>query len=106
VSTPDRVGTDTSSDIDPCPYCGATSGVQPTAGTSPKVQAWSCTACGTQWAISVVNPRPYFDRLAAAVELAAARSMLRQVIALVDQAPGLTDAQLRTRLVVLAGLVR
>jgi hypothetical protein len=63
-------------------------------------------ACGTHWAVSVVNPRPYFDHLVAPVEFAAARSMLRQVIALADQAPGLTDAQLRTRLVVLAGLVR
>jgi hypothetical protein len=31
--------------------------VQPIAGTSPKVQAWSCT-CGTNWAITTVNPQP------------------------------------------------
>lgn len=39
-----------------CPGCGTTTGVQPTSGTSPKVHAWSCTACGLDWAITVVNP--------------------------------------------------
>jgi ribosomal protein L37AE/L43A len=84
-----------------CPYCGETTGVQLTTGTSPKVQAWSCTACSTDWAISVVNPRPYVDRLAATVELAVARSVLRQVIALADDAPTITDQQLRARLLAL-----
>ena len=45
-------------DIDPCPYCGDTSGVQSTPA-SPRVKAWSCTACRTDWAITAVNPQPY-----------------------------------------------
>ncbi len=80
-------------EIDPCPYCGSTIGVQSTPGTPPRVQAWSCTACGTDWAISVVNPRPYLDRLTLSVELAAARSAL----------PALTDDQLWALLAELAG---
>jgi transcription elongation factor Elf1 len=51
-----------------CPYCGTTTGVQPTTDTSPKIPAWSCTVCRTNWAITVVNPQPYFDRLAATIE--------------------------------------
>jgi transposase-like protein len=74
-------------DIDPCPGCGATSGVQPITGTRPRVQAWSCTTCQTNWATTTVNPQPYLDRLAAAVEqLSAPRSILRQVITLADDA--------------------
>src|SRR5262249_5456369 len=46
--------------------------------------------------------RPYLDHLTASVELAAACSVLREVIALADQAPVLTDEQLRFRLLVLA----
>jgi hypothetical protein len=64
-----------------CPGCGDTTGVQPTPGISPRVKAWSCTACQTDWAITVVNPQPYFDRLAATVErLGATRSVLRAVL--------------------------
>jgi hypothetical protein len=45
----------------------------------------------------------YFDQLAATVEeLGRSRWMLGQVITLADDAPGLTDAQLRTRLLALA----
>jgi hypothetical protein len=68
------------SDIDPCPYCGGTSGVQQITNTPPKVQGWSCVACGTDWAITVVNPYPCLDRLTAAV-------LLRQMLVLADQAP-------------------
>ncbi|MGH3777399.1 MAG: hypothetical protein ACRDRR_17015 [Pseudonocardiaceae bacterium] len=90
-------------DIDPCPYCGTTTGVQPTTGTSPQVQAWLCTACGTSWAVTVVNPQPYLDQLAASVELlGAVRSVLRAVIALSDELPQLTDVELRARLLALA----
>ncbi|MGH3841486.1 MAG: hypothetical protein ACRDS0_08610 [Pseudonocardiaceae bacterium] len=94
--------------IDPCPYCGGTSGVQLITDTPPVVQGWSCGQCGTAWWLSVVNPRPqrYLDRLTATVELAAARSTLRQVRALADQAPMLTDQELRARLVVLAAGAR
>jgi len=93
-------------DLDPCPYCGGTNGVQQITNTPPKVQGWSCQECGTDWWIGVVNPRPYLDHLAAAVELAAARSMLWRLIALADEAPQLGDAELRTRLVALVGCVR
>jgi hypothetical protein len=47
----------------------------------------------------VVNPQLHFDRLAATVEQL---GVLRQVIALADQAPVLTDEQLRFRLLALA----
>jgi hypothetical protein len=77
-----------------CPYCRGTDGVQPITGTSPVVQAWSCTACRTNWAITTVNPQPYLDRLGATVEqLGATRSVLRQLIMLSGEAPGLTDEQ-------------
>ncbi len=49
--------------------------------------------------VALVNPQPYLDRLAASVDL-------RQIITLADQAPGLTDAQLRARLLTLAGSAR
>jgi hypothetical protein len=88
--------------VDPCPCCGTTSGVQPITGTSPKVHAWSCTACGTDWAVTVVRPQLYLDCLTATVELTAARSVLGDVITLTDQASGLTDEQLRVRLGALA----
>ncbi|HET9257298.1 MAG TPA: hypothetical protein VFO16_19150 [Pseudonocardiaceae bacterium] len=51
------------------------------------------------------EPASLLDRLAVAVGLMAARAVLRDVITLADQAPGLTDAQLRHRLAALAGLV-
>jgi len=85
-------------DLDPCPYCGGTCGVQRITNTPPKVQGWSCQECGTGWWIGVVNPRPYLDYLAGVVELAAARSVLRRLIALADQALALPDDQLRARL--------
>ncbi len=87
---------------DPCPSCGTTTGVRQVTDTPPGVQAWSCEACGAEWAISVVNPRPFLDQLTATVELAAARSVLREIITLADQAPVLTDEHLRFRLVALA----
>lgn len=88
-----------------CPGCGATTGVQSCTGT-PKAQAWSCTGCGMSWAVSVVNPHlraAYLADLIATVELlGAARRTLRQVIALAEQAPALSDRELRTRLLALA----
>jgi hypothetical protein len=68
----------------------------PTAVTNP------CAACRTDWAITVVNPRPYLDHLAATVDLAAARPVLQEIITLADQAPRLTDEQRRFRLRALA----
>ncbi|MGH3754655.1 MAG: hypothetical protein ACRDRP_18550 [Pseudonocardiaceae bacterium] len=38
-----------------CPHCGTTHGVQPIPAPLT-VQAWACTACGLDWAITVVNP--------------------------------------------------
>jgi hypothetical protein len=93
-------------DVNPCPSCGDTTSVQPTPGISPRVKAWSCAACRTDWAITVANPRPFLDHLTASVELAAARSVLRAVIALADEAPALTDDQVRARLVDLARTAR
>lgn len=52
--------------------------------------------------ISMVNPRPFLDLLAATVDLAAPRSVLRELIRLADQVPGLTEEQLRFRLLALA----
>ncbi|MBV9650003.1 MAG: hypothetical protein JO296_07690, partial [Pseudonocardiales bacterium] len=69
----------TGPDLDPCPYCGGTSGVQQITNTPPKVRGWTCRDCGTDWWIGVVNPRPYLDYLAGSVELAATRSMLRRL---------------------------
>jgi hypothetical protein len=54
----------------------------------------------------VVNPRPFLDHLTATVELAAVRSVLREIIALAEQAPALPDDQLRGRLVDLARTAR
>jgi hypothetical protein len=90
-------------DVDPCTHCGGTSDVKVIPDTSPKVQAWSCVAGGTDWCVSVVNPRVYLDHLARTVELAGARAALRATLILADQAPTLTDAELRSRLLALAG---
>ncbi|HET9257303.1 MAG TPA: hypothetical protein VFO16_19175 [Pseudonocardiaceae bacterium] len=90
--------------VDPCPSCGTTSGMRPITGMSPKVHTWSCAACGSGWAVTVVNPRLFLECLTGMVELAAARSVLRGVIILADQAPALTDERLRLRLVALAGV--
>jgi ribosomal protein L37AE/L43A len=52
-----------------CPYCGETHGVQPMPAP-PKLAAWSCSACGLDWMITVVNPHlrsAYTVHLAAAV---------------------------------------
>ncbi|MGH3693754.1 MAG: hypothetical protein ACRDRX_07140 [Pseudonocardiaceae bacterium] len=86
-----------------CPACGSATGVRPINGTSPKVRAWSCTACGLDWAISVVNPHLRTHHLAeAAEEIRRLSWTLRQVVALADDAPTITDQQLRDRLLALA----
>ena len=93
-----------------CPYCGNTTGVQSTPGTSPRVQAWSCTVCRTDWAVSQVNAhlRTVYlvDLAAAAAEIDRLRWKLAQVIAVADQAPTLTDRELRARLLALANGAR
>jgi hypothetical protein len=80
-----------------CPYCETTTGVQVVADASPKVHAWSCTACGTEWVITVVN-----RRRATMVEQLDAASLLRHVITLADDAPTITNEQLLHRLLELA----
>ena len=48
------------------------------------------------------DPLAYLDQLTATVEeLGRSRWMLGQILTLADDAPGLTDAQLRDRLLVL-----
>ncbi len=87
------------------PGCGATTGVLRTTGTTPTIRTWSCTTCGLNWVISVVNPhlRPtHLADLAAVEEIGRLRRTLRQVITLADDAPTLTDEQLRDRLLALA----
>ncbi|MGH3769190.1 MAG: hypothetical protein ACRDS0_17485 [Pseudonocardiaceae bacterium] len=88
--------------VEPCPGCGATSGVQPQPAP-PKVQAWTCTKCGLEWVITWVNPhlRPVYPADLGEL-LRAARRTLRQFIALAEQADTLTDEQLRDRLTTLA----
>jgi ribosomal protein L37AE/L43A len=90
-------------DMEPCPSCDTTSDVKVIPDTAPNVQAWKCGACGTDWAVTVINPRSYLDHLVATVELAGARFALRALLSLADDAPGLTDAELRSRLMILAG---
>jgi ribosomal protein L37AE/L43A len=88
---------DSTDDVKTCPYCGETNGVEVIPDTSPKVWAWSCQACGTDWAVSVVNPqvRPWLVQLA---EDLAALAVLQEITTLADQADTLTTGQLRVRL--------
>jgi hypothetical protein len=65
----------------------------------PKVQAWRCAECGTDWALTVVNPQlrqRYLDELAGEV---ATRAVLREVTTLAEQADTLAAGQLRARLI-------
>jgi hypothetical protein len=78
--------------IEPCPYCGDTSGVEPMPAPPKVVDAWTCTVCRTDWAISVVgNPhlRPAYlvDLVAAVAEINRLCWTLVQVITLADQPP-------------------
>ncbi|HEY3689306.1 MAG TPA: hypothetical protein VGL46_03265 [Pseudonocardiaceae bacterium] len=67
-----------------------------------------CARCGMNSAVTLVNrgQRPaYFDQLAATVEeIGRLQWLLRQVITLADDAPGLTDEQLRDRLAALGAV--
>ena len=60
-----------------CPYCEKTSGVRMIHDTPPKVEAWSCADCGTDWAVTVMTlqVRPLPDELAVDV---VARSVLAE----------------------------
>jgi hypothetical protein len=62
------------------------------------------------WAVTLVNhgqrrPAAYFGQLTATVEeIGRLRWLLQQVVMLADDAPGLSDEQLRDRLAALARL--
>jgi hypothetical protein len=68
-------------------------------------RASSATGC-PQCAVSSSRPAYLADLGAAAEEIGRLRWALRQVIALAEDAPGLTDAQLRERLLALADQTR
>ena len=89
----------------PCPYCGATSGVRQTGDTG-RIQAWACDRCDTDFAFTVPDSRTAAALLgdlgAALQEIGRLRWKLAQVVALADDAVGLTDQQLRDRLFALA----
>jgi hypothetical protein len=91
-----------------CPGCDETDGVEQTTTTPHGVTAWTCTRCGMNWAVTLVNhgQRPaYFEQLAGTVEeIGRLRWLLRQIVMLADDAPGLSDEQLRDRLAALARL--
>ncbi len=96
------LGTD---DTEPCPYCEETSGVQPMPAPA-KVQAWRCSVCRTQWAVSVVNPHlrtaSYLAGLRTEVEeMGSLRRTLGQVVTLAEEMPKLTNSELRDRLLTL-----
>lgn len=88
-----------------CPGCGHIEGVEQTSRTA-RVAAWSCTACGMDWAVSVVSPHLRSACLAdlgtVVEEIGRLRWVLRQVVVLADIAPTITNEQLRDRLVALA----
>jgi hypothetical protein len=90
---------------DACPYGGETTGVQPMAAP-PRVQAWHCSVCTTEWAISVIRPDSLTDLGVAAQEIGRLRRILRQLCTLADDAPTITDRELRTRLLALASDAR
>ena len=87
----------------PCPYCGTISGVRQTSDTG-RIQAWSCDRCDTDWAFTVPDSHTaaLADLGAAAEEIGRLRWKLTQVVTLADDSVGLTDQELRTRLLALA----
>ena len=69
ISTADESGvgmTTSPNEVEPCPYCEKTNGVKVITQTPPKVRAWNCGDCGTDWALTMVNPqlRPWLNQLA------------------------------------------
>jgi ribosomal protein L37AE/L43A len=90
---------------DACPYCRTSDRIRQTSDTD-RVQAWSCDHCGTDWAYSLPDTRaavlPTTDLGAVAQEIGRLRWIVRQLCALVDDAPTITNAELRDRLLALA----
>ncbi|MDQ3764482.1 MAG: hypothetical protein M3460_23865 [Actinomycetota bacterium] len=104
MSTPHSTVTGTPA-MDPYPSCATTTaGARPDPGTAPRVRAWTCAGCGTWWAITVASPRPWLVQLAG--KPVAVRSVLQSVVTLAEQAPELSDEQLRSRLSRLRRLAR
>lgn len=95
----------TATDSEACPYCGTSDRTRPTTDTG-RVRAWVCDHCSTDWAYTVPDSRAAVllttDLGAVAREIGRLRWALRQVIALADDAPTITDVELRARLLTLA----
>ncbi|MGH4010266.1 MAG: hypothetical protein ACRDTH_19265 [Pseudonocardiaceae bacterium] len=81
-----------------CPGCHTTDQVRCT-GNPPNTRAW---ACGMGWAVSVVNQHLRDRAGGYAEQTEALRWYLQQIITLAEEAPELTDEELRTRLHALA----
>lgn len=77
-----------------CPRCGADAALPP-GHSEPARRSGQCRG-------QTCAHASFLAHLTASVELVAARSVLRHVIALADDAPTLTDKQLRARLLMLA----
>lgn len=88
-----------------CPGCHTTDQVR-SAGNTLNTEAWACDGCGMGWAVSLVNPHLRDRASDYAEQLGAARWLLGQVVALADEAPTLTDRELRHRLLALAECAR
>jgi ribosomal protein L37AE/L43A len=88
-----------------CPYCRTSDRTRRTADTG-RVRAWSCDHCDTDWAYTVPDTRAAVllttDLGAAAQEIGRLRWIMRQVCALADDSPTITDVELRARLLTLA----
>ncbi|MGB6161330.1 MAG: hypothetical protein WBF75_01880, partial [Pseudonocardiaceae bacterium] len=94
-----------SSDDEARPGSGQTAGVPPVIG-----HAWASMATDpteTEPCPGSSSQQPYLDRLTAAVErLTAARSLSRQLHALAEEAPMITNEQLADQLLALANRAR
>jgi transposase-like protein len=102
---PAAISTTATGTAEVCPYCRTCDGVRRTAGTG-RIHGWVCDHCDTSWAYTVPDTRAAVvlttDLGAAAQEIGRLRWTLRQVVMLADDAPGLTNEQLRSRLLKLA----
>lgn len=88
-----------------CPGCHNTDQVR-SAGNTLNTEAWACDGCGMGWAVSLVNPHVRDRAGDHAEEVGRLRWYLQQIVALGDDAPKLTDRELRDRLLTLASGAR
>jgi hypothetical protein len=78
--------------------------LDPATATGP-TEADTRPGCATT--TGAPSPQPFLDRLTATIErLGATRSIQRQLIALADEAPTITNEQLADRLAALANRLR